>query len=82
VKTNVRVAGHEVDFFWPAARLVVEIDGFRYHASRLSFEADRRRDADLAARGYRVVRVTWTQIERRSGELLFTLGRAFGSGRG
>ena len=80
MKTNVRVAGHEVDFFWPRARLVVEIDGFPYHSSRPSFEADRLRDADLAARGCRVVRVTWTQIERRPEELLFLLGMAFGSG--
>ena len=31
-ETNVRVAGHEVDCLWPAERLVVEVDGYAYHA--------------------------------------------------
>ena len=59
---NVRVAGYEVDFFWRAERVAVEVDGFAYHRSRRSFEADRRRDSTLAARGIRTVRVTWRQL--------------------
>ena len=58
-RTNVRVAGHEVDAVWPAQRLVVEVDGYRFHAGREAFERDRRRDADLLAAGLRVIRVTW-----------------------
>jgi len=61
-ETNVVVRGHEVDFLWRAERLVVEVDGFAFHASRRSFESDRRRDAELAAAGWRVVRVTWRQV--------------------
>jgi Transcriptional regulator, AbiEi antitoxin len=30
-RTNVRVAGHEVDALWPHQRLVVEVDGFAFH---------------------------------------------------
>jgi very-short-patch-repair endonuclease len=52
----------EVDFLWPAQRLVVEVDGFRFHSSRATFERDRERDAVLAASGYTVVRVTWRQL--------------------
>ena len=59
---NTRVAGHEVDFLWPAKRLIVEIDGYAFHSSRAAFERDRVRDADLQARGYRVVRVTWRRL--------------------
>ncbi len=33
-RTNVRVAGHEVDMLWPAQRLVVEVDGYAFHGSR------------------------------------------------
>jgi very-short-patch-repair endonuclease len=62
--TNVRVAGWEVDLLWREQRLVVEVDGFAFHASRQAFERDRRRDADLVAAGYRVVRFTWRQIVR------------------
>jgi len=60
--TNARVAGHEVDAFWPAQRLVVEIDGWRYHRTRAAFERDRRKDAALQAAGYRVVRITYNRL--------------------
>jgi very-short-patch-repair endonuclease len=61
-RTNVRVAGHEVDLYWPAQRLVVEVDGYAFHSTREAFERDRARDAELTARGQRVLRVTWRQI--------------------
>jgi very-short-patch-repair endonuclease len=60
--TNTRVAGWEVDAFWPRERLVVEVDGFAYHGNRAAFERDRRKDAALVAAGYRVVRITWRQL--------------------
>jgi very-short-patch-repair endonuclease len=60
--TNTRVAGWEVDAFWPAHGLVVEVDGFAYHGNRAAFERDRRKDAALVAAGYRVVRITWRQL--------------------
>ena len=60
--TNVRVAGWEVDAFWPRHRLIVEVDGYAYHGNRAAFERDRRKDAALIAAGYRVVRITWRQI--------------------
>jgi very-short-patch-repair endonuclease len=61
-RTNVRIAGIEVDMSWPAQRLVVEVDGYAYHGSRPAFERDRRRDARLLAAGHRVLRVTWRQV--------------------
>ena len=51
-----------MDFLWPEQRLVVEADGFGYHGTREAFERDRARDADLQARGYRVLRVTHRQL--------------------
>ncbi len=66
---NVRVEGFEVDLLWPGARLVVEADSMAFHASRAAMERDRARDAVLAARGYRVLRVTWAQVTRRPGEV-------------
>jgi hypothetical protein len=47
---------------WRDQRLVVEVDGFRFHSSRASFERDRKRDAVLAASGYTVLRVTSRQL--------------------
>jgi very-short-patch-repair endonuclease len=59
---NVRLGRHEVDFLWREEGLVVEADGFGFHSSRLAFERDRSRDAELQAQGWRVIRVTWRQI--------------------
>jgi very-short-patch-repair endonuclease len=73
--TNVLVEGQEVDFLWSEARLVVEVDGFAFHASRSAFESDRRRDARLAALGYRVVRTTWRQIVEEPEATLVGLAR-------
>ena len=61
-EANARAAGYEVDFLWREQRLIVETDGWAAHSSRTAFEHDRRRDAELAARGYRVVRITWRQL--------------------
>ncbi|HSK18897.1 MAG TPA: DUF559 domain-containing protein [Longimicrobiales bacterium] len=59
---NVQVLGHEVDFVWRDARVIVEVDGYAFHASAHSFGADRRRDAELTAAGYRVLRFTWSDL--------------------
>lgn len=75
-EVNVDVIGYEVDFLWRAARIVVEVDGFAFHRSRRSFENDRRRDTDLAAAGFNVIRVTWRQIERDPTGTLVRIGQA------
>src|SRR4051812_23175674 len=62
-ETNTRIAGHEVDAVWRARRLVVEVDGYAYHGTRAAFERDRRRDADLQAAGFRVLRITWRRLQ-------------------
>jgi very-short-patch-repair endonuclease len=62
-EVNVVVSGFEVDFFWRAERLVVEIDGFAFHSSSAAFEADRSRDGALVAAGLRGMRVTWRQLD-------------------
>jgi putative AbiEi antitoxin of type IV toxin-antitoxin system/uncharacterized protein DUF559 len=60
---NASVLGFECDFAWTAQRVVAELDGFAYHASRRSFELDRARDRALQAAGWRVVRITWRQLD-------------------
>lgn len=54
--------GFEIDFVWPDRRLMVEVDSYRHHGTRAAFERDRRRDQDLTAAGWRVVRFTWRQV--------------------
>jgi predicted transcriptional regulator of viral defense system len=64
--TNTRIEGHEVDFVWREARLVVEVDGYRYHRSPSRFESDRERDVILAVAGWQVLRFTWAKITGRA----------------
>jgi very-short-patch-repair endonuclease len=59
---RLQIAGYEVDFYWPEARLVVEIDGAAFHNTRRAFHADRARDRALAALGVQVLRVTWPDL--------------------
>lgn len=75
-ETNIVVRDYEVDFFWRAERIAVEVDGFEFHASRRSFENDRRRDTDLAAHGIHVIRITWRQLVDEPGTILVSLARA------
>lgn len=51
-----------VDLHWAAGRLVVEIDGYRGHSEPWAFRADRQRDYELLASGYRVLRLTHDEV--------------------
>lgn len=74
-QVNARIGRHEVDFAWPDRRLVVEVDGYAFHASRSAVEHDRRREADLDAAGFEVLRCTWRQITTEPEALLVRLAR-------
>ena len=61
---NRRADDHgELDATWHDQRLVVECDGFATHGTRRAFEADRARDRALVVAGWRVVRITWRQLQ-------------------
>jgi hypothetical protein len=51
-----------VDFGWPEERLVVETDGFAFHADRASYRVDRRRSNALVLAGWRVLRFSWEDV--------------------
>ncbi|MEO8687148.1 MAG: DUF559 domain-containing protein [Solirubrobacteraceae bacterium] len=71
-----RIGRHEVDFLWPAQRLVIEVDGYAFHSTRAGFERDRLRDADLLAAGYRVLRFTWRQLTHEPAAVVASLAAA------
>jgi very-short-patch-repair endonuclease len=75
-RANVRVVGRERDCVWRQQRLVAEIDGFRFHSSRRRFERDRSRDAELIAAGFRVVRITWRQLETEPDVVIARIAQA------
>jgi very-short-patch-repair endonuclease len=72
---NDTVMGYEVDFSWPAQRLIVETDGWQAHGTRKAFEADRERDAELTAARWRVIRITWRRLENEPAAVAAQLAR-------
>lgn len=73
---NVTIGPYEVDFLWRREGIAVETDGFRHHSSRPRFENDRRKDAYLAARGVKVIRLSWRQITKRATATAVEIGQA------
>jgi very-short-patch-repair endonuclease len=61
-RVNAWVAGHEVDFLWPQARLIVETDGRDAHGTRAAVHRDRAKDLKLRQAGYTVRRYSATQL--------------------
>jgi very-short-patch-repair endonuclease len=78
---NVMVHGYEVDCFWRAARLVVEVDGFAWHGSRGAYVRDRQRDSALAAAGIQVLRLSWQQLTQERDRTLVQLAQAIARAR-
>lgn len=64
-EVNAVIDGYRVDFVWRDPRLIVEVDGYRYHRSPRKFESDREQDVTLSGKGWRTLRFTWRQIKHR-----------------
>ena len=73
---NEPLLGYVVDALWPKERVIVEVDGYAYHTHRAAFERDRRRDQQLIAAGYRIIRVTWRQLRDRPIETITAIVKA------
>jgi very-short-patch-repair endonuclease len=71
--TQQRVNGFRVDFYWPELRLIVETDGLRYHRTASQQAKDRRRDQQLVAAGFTVLRFTHAQVSFDGGAVVATL---------
>jgi Protein of unknown function (DUF559) len=61
-QVNTLVEGFVVAAYWPAARLVVELQGYAYHSDRAAFERDHGRLARLKLAGCEVLALTWRQV--------------------
>jgi very-short-patch-repair endonuclease len=72
--TNRRAGAHYVDCRWPAQRLTVELDGYRFHSSRHAWELDRRRDREARTRGDELRRYTWGDVFEQPEPMLAELG--------
>jgi hypothetical protein len=60
--TNRLADAYRVDCRWPERCLTVELDSYRYHNSRHSWELDRRREREARVRGDEFRRYTWSDV--------------------
>lgn len=79
-EVDVSVEGYRVDFLWRAAKLVVEVDGFAFHSTAGRRSADKRRDAALAAAGYRTIRFGWDQLTKEPNLVQVQVAQALARG--
>lgn len=76
-----------VDLGWPAERVVVELDGRRWHASTQAQGDDRRRDRLATTHGWITLRFSWAEVVHRPAAFVAEVGdvlsaRAGGRGGG
>ena len=60
--TNRPAGGRRVDCRWPDHRLTVELDGFRFHNSRHSWDQGNKREREARARGDEFRRYTYADV--------------------
>lgn len=58
-----------VDFAWPAERVIVELDGRRWHMTTKAMESDRRRDRQAASHEWVVMRFGWQEVMERPAQV-------------
>ena len=67
-----------VDFVYPEQRVVIEVDGTRWHAGRRARVRDAERDNYLNIRGWIVLRFTWFDLVERPGYVVEQIREALG----
>jgi very-short-patch-repair endonuclease len=71
------VEGKRRDFVWARERIVVEVDGWRYHGTAQAAERDAVRDNELGLAGWLALRFTRRRVVHRSKDVQRDLERAF-----
>ena len=54
-----------VDFAYPGIRLIIELDGRKWHSTLDAFEEDRLRDNLAQLAGWRVLRITYRMLSEQ-----------------
>ena len=76
--TNRPAGSRRVDCRWPDRRLIVELDGYRFHSSRHAWEQDRRRERETRARGDEFRRYTYGDVVEQPRLMLAELRELLG----
>jgi very-short-patch-repair endonuclease len=71
-----------VDFAYPEARLLIELDSHRHHSAMLDRQADEARDRRLRAAGWRVERFGWDDVTDPDRLITLLRGLLLNSGDG
>jgi very-short-patch-repair endonuclease len=77
---EVRVQGRRffLDFAYPAQRIGIEADGYRFHGTLGSWENDHERRTLLTLGGWKMVHVRWQQLVERPAEIVQRVSLALG----
>jgi hypothetical protein len=67
-----------IDFAYPAQKVGIEADGYRWHSSRTDWSRDKTRLNGLVALGWRILHITWTDIEAGGARLIDNLRTLLG----
>lgn len=78
--TNVPMDGILADCFWPEHNLVAELDGYRFHRDRRTFESDREKGIVHARAGRRAIQITQRMLTRQAQKLEGDLGALLRTG--
>lgn len=65
-----------VDFAYPEARLIIELDSRRHHSALLDRRIDLDRDERLQAAGWRILRISWDELVNSPDTVMASVRRA------
>lgn len=80
-RSQAKIGPYRVDFLYEPERLIVEVDGYRYHGTRFRFLHDRRRSAYLVSQGYVVFPISWADLVERPAATMRALADALAARR-
>ena len=69
------VGPYRLDFAYPEIRLGIELDGYAFHSSKVAWERDLRRQNELLALGWILLRFTWTDVTQRGEAVIAEIRR-------
>jgi very-short-patch-repair endonuclease len=67
--------------YWPAARLVIELQSYEHHAHRQAFDRDYAKLGHLTMAGYHVLPLTDRQLKEERQWVVASLGTVLGASR-
>jgi len=78
-RVEIDGARYRIDLAYPEAKLAIEVDGYRWHSSRLSWERDRIKAQALERTGWKVLRGTYASIREEPDLLVDEVAAALGA---